>query len=74
MVRAPDDFDYALNHLYHSIRHLRAQILRLGDDECADAIACYHAINDLLRVAEFLNPTVEDWPDKVIRFPIERRC
>lgn len=75
MDQREDNFDYATQCAFWTIRHLRNHIATLNDDECADAIACYMALNQMQKVIDILSPD-DAWPaeGKVIPFIPRQRA
>jgi uncharacterized CHY-type Zn-finger protein len=74
METQEDSFDYATQCVFWAIKHLRNHLIALNDDDCADAIACYLALNELNSAVEIMSPDTA-WPEKdnVIPF-IPRRA
>jgi hypothetical protein len=62
MDNREDSFDYATQCAFWTIRHLRNHLVALNDDESADAIACYMALNQMQKVVDILSPSEGDWP------------
>jgi hypothetical protein len=73
-----DNFDYATQCAFWTIRHLRNHLNEI-DPESPDAIAVYMALNKMNEVVGILSPSEGDWPaekegmGKVIAF-IPRRA
>jgi uncharacterized CHY-type Zn-finger protein len=62
METQEDNFDYATQCVFWAIKHLRNHLIALNDDDCADAIACYLALNELNSAVEIMSPSEGDWP------------
>jgi hypothetical protein len=62
METREDAFDYATQCAFWTIRHLRNHLVALNDDDSADALVCFMALNQMQKVVDLLSPSEGDWP------------
>jgi hypothetical protein len=62
METREDNFEFGTQCVFWAIRHYRNHLVALNDDESADAIVCFMALQHLNHIVDIVSPSEGDWP------------